>query len=406
MTLRARLLLVLAILAVVTVIANGFNFLAFMRLANEAGSANPQLRAFADSAQTWIIIVSASAALIGLIAFVQLARMLLGLLGGEPQYVADAVKRIAGGDLSFSLQIRPGDNDSLCAAVSSMQQNLRHTVGELRAASRQLDDSVKQIGAMTADLVASSAQQDAAARDTAANIGQLSASVGTVTSRAENVGRHVAESLEQTGTANESLSHMIGEISAVESAVNDIATTASEFIESTRAITGMTREVRDIADQTNLLALNAAIEAARAGEQGRGFAVVADEVRKLAEKSAAAAAQIDSVTHALGSRSQDVETAIQRGMASLGTSQEYLEQVAMALGDSNQAVQQTTVDTEDIIASVKDQERASAEIARHVEGIVSMGTDNNAALERAAAAIHDLETLAGRLDDVAARFDV
>jgi hypothetical protein len=95
-------LLVLAILAVVTVIANGFNFLAFMRLADEAGSANPQLRAFADSAQMWIIIVSASAALIGLIAFVQLARMLLGLLGGEPQYVADAVKRIAGGDLNFS----------------------------------------------------------------------------------------------------------------------------------------------------------------------------------------------------------------------------------------------------------------------------------------------------------------
>jgi methyl-accepting chemotaxis protein len=259
---------------------------------------------------------------------------------------------------------------------------------------------------MTASLVASSAQGDEVARSTAAKIAVLSTSVGNVTGHAENVGRHVALSLEQTGTANESLSHMIGEISAVESAVAAIATTATEFIDSTRAITGMTREVRDIADQTNLLALNAAIEAARAGEQGRGFAVVADEVRKLAEKSAAAAAQIDSVTHALGSRSQDVETAIQRGLVSLGTSQEYLEQVAMALGDSNQAVQQTTTDTEEIIASVKDQEHASAEIARHVEGIVAMGADNNAALERAAAAIHDLETLAGRLDDVAARFDV
>ncbi len=406
MALRTRLLLVLALLAVVTVVANGFGFVMFLRLADEAAKTSPQIREFADAGRTWIVVVSAAASLLGLAAFVQLARILLGLIGGEPQYVADAVKRIAGGDLSFALELRPGDSASLCAAIDGMQQNLRTTVGELRAASVQLDESIRQIGAMTDDILGGSSQHEEAARDNAGAADSLSASVGKVTENAENVARQVGVSIERTEAANESLSSMIGEITAVEAAVGDIASTAGEFIASTKAIADMTRQVRDIADQTNLLALNAAIEAARAGEQGRGFAVVADEVRKLAEKSAVAAAEIDAVTRAMTMRSGDVEGAIQRGLASLGTSQEYLEQVAMALGESNQAVQQTTTNTDEIMASVRQQADASDTIARHIERMTGVAGETNAAVARAAAAMHDLQALSGRLGGLAARFNV
>ncbi len=406
MTLRNRLVAVLAILAGATLVANGTSLYLFMHLASEASALSPALREFADSARWTIIIVSGIASLVGLAAFVQLLRMILGLIGGEPQYVADAVKRIAGGDLAFRLQLRPGDTDSLCAAIAGMQEKLRQTVGELSDASQKLDASVSHIGTMSGDILDSSGRQSSAAQATAATLDQLSAALGQVSGNAASVSSQIGASLERTQAANESLSHLIGEISAVEEAVGEIASTATEFIESTKAIAGMTREVRDIADQTNLLALNAAIEAARAGEQGRGFAVVADEVRKLAEKSAVAAAQIDTVTQSMGGRSGDVESAIQRGLASLGTSQEYLEEVAIALGESNEAVQQTTGDAELIVGSAREQAQATELVARHVNEMSGMAGEIRTAQERAVAAVRDLETLSGRLATAAGRFQV
>ncbi|MGE5465828.1 MAG: methyl-accepting chemotaxis protein [Ignavibacteria bacterium] len=406
MALRTRLLLVLAFLGVVTLIANGFSLLMFARLADEAGKLSPALAAMADSSRTWILVVSATASVLGLAAFVQLVRMLLGLLGGEPQYVADAVKQIASGDLKVALELREGDTESLCAAVAGMQRNLHDMVSELRTAGQRLDQAIHEIGSLSGELLGSCSLHGDAARESGDAIDSLSGAVLSVMDNAESVARQVGVSMERTESANESLSALIGEISTVEEAVADIATTAGEFIASTKAITDMTSQVRDIADQTNLLALNAAIEAARAGEQGRGFAVVADEVRKLAEKSAVAASEIDAVTRTMTTRSSDVETAIQRGQASLGTSQEHLELVAVALGESNCAVQETTTNTDGILASVQQQSEARARIANHVERMAGIAAENGSALARAAAAMKDLEALSGHLNGLAAKFTV
>jgi methyl-accepting chemotaxis protein len=108
----------------------------------------------------------------------------------------------------------------------------------------------------------------------------------------------------------------------------------------------------------------------------------------------------------MAQRSGDVETAIQRGQASLGTSQEHLELVAMALGDSNQAVQETTANTDEIIASVRQQREARDRIAGHVERMAGVAAENSSALARAATAMKDLEALSGHLNGLAVKFNV
>ncbi|MCF8176157.1 MAG: hypothetical protein K9K30_13035 [Burkholderiaceae bacterium] len=257
---------------------------------------------------------------------------------------------------------------------------------------------------MVGEIAGNATQRSELVMEAAAAIGEFSASADLFSGSAENVGQHVGASIERAHAANESLSRMIGEISTVEGAVTDIARTATEFIDSTREISGMTRKVRDIAEQTNLLALNAAIEAARAGEQGRGFAVVADEVRKLAENSAVAAAQINKVTQTMESRSDVVESAIQRGLASLGSSQEYLEEVAMALSESVQAIQETTKDTDGIAASLQVQTRAGEGFAGYIERIRGVSEENTMVMERAKPLIHGLQELSARLKNVEGHF--
>ena len=199
---------------------------------------------------------------------------------------------------------------------------------------------------------------------------------------------------------------MIGEIGRVQDAVNQIAGSVKEFVDSTRAITGMTQQVKEIADQTNLLALNAAIEAARAGEQGRGFAVVADEVRKLAEKSAKSANEIDQVTNSLNQKSTHVEATVQAGLHSLQATQEQIGRVSTMLTEAGEAVTKSSHGVSDIAASVGEQSLASTEIARHVEQIAQMSEENHAAVESNNQDIVRLEQLARELQGAVSRFRV
>ena len=317
------------------------------------------------------------------------------------------VKMSADGDLNARAKVYGQDEIGQAAtAFNGLIDGFAGIIRQVLANAGTVSSTATQLSASSVQIAQGSQTQSEAAASTAAAVEEITVSINSVAANTEDVRKLSERSLQQTQQGNQSVTAMIGEISRVQEAVNQIAGSVKEFVDSTRAIAGMTRQVKEIADQTNLLALNAAIEAARAGEQGRGFAVVADEVRKLAEKSAKSANEIDQVTNSLNQKSTHVEATVQAGLHSLQATQEQIARVSAVLTEAGEAVTKSSHGVSDIAASVSEQSLASTEIARNVEKIAQMSEENHAAVESNTQDIVRLEQLARELQGAVSRFRV
>jgi methyl-accepting chemotaxis protein len=317
------------------------------------------------------------------------------------------LKMQADGDLTKRVPIHSMDEIGQTGmAFNALANNFQTIVGQMHGYADQVVSSAHALAADTANIVSGSQRQSEAASNTASAVEEISVSIASVAENANQVASLSTESMVRANKGQASLTEMMGEIAQVEGAVHMMADSVSAFVKSTQTITSMTQQVRDIAEQTNLLALNAAIEAARAGEQGRGFAVVADEVRKLAEKSAQSASQIDIVTKTLGDQSEQVERNVQSGLLSLQSSQKHMQEVAAVLVQANEAVSSVNAGVDDITASVNEQKRTSEEITRNVENIASMAEANHSSVQGAVRAVGMMESVAEELKKSVGHFKV
>ena len=329
------------------------------------------------STATWTIIgVSAAAILLALVIALLIIRKLGSQLGGEPDYAADVVKSIAGGDLSRTVAIRPGDETSLLAAMKDMQEHLKLTIAKISESVETINNASQEIAAGNSDLSQRTEEQASSLEETASSIEQLTA---TVKQNADNA----AQASELANGASQIAVRGGDSVSHVVHTMNGINEASHKIVDIISVIDG-------IAFQTNILALNAAVEAARAGEQGRGFAVVAGEVRSLAQRSAAAAKEIKSLIN-----------------DSVGRVEEGSRQVE----DAGQTMAQLVASVKQVSEIIADISNASMEQSAGIEQVnqaiaqMDQVTQQNAALvEQSAAAAESLEDQAHSLAQAIAVF--
>ena len=289
-------------------------------------------------------------------------------------------------------------------AFNDLMESFQGIIGKVCFNSSQVAEAAETLIKDAQHVAGGSGRQRSAAEATLHAMEEMNLGINQVAENAEMTAANAQSARELSKQGAEIAGRASGEIERIARSVEQSAQVVTALGERSQAISGIVRVIHDIADQTNLLALNAAIEAARAGEQGRGFAVVADEVRKLAERTTAATKEIGDMIGAIQGETQTAIQSIRQGSEQARSGAELARQAAESLQRINAGAQETMEKVEAIASAIQQQSANGQNITGHVQDILRMVQDNNATADRTLAEAGQLDTLALNLKEVGTVF--
>lgn len=331
--------------------------------------------------------------------------MLRGQIVRSIRVIERASIKLRDGDLTQRVRIIGRDEiahtgQAFNELIESFQQAVRRVAGVAAAVGA----SAEELVVTSTQVARSSASQSSAVAEVSATVEQMSAGIASISSHARELRSSADASLKGAEAGHSTLTRLLREIESVRQAFAAIRVSVGDFVESTSAITASITQVKELSAQTNLLALNAAIEAARAGESGRGFSVVADEVRNLAQRSALAANSINDLTLRLDDQSGVVDQALQAGTVALDDSSKLLVELERTLQQAAALVGDSTRGVDEIARAVEIQSEGGRDIASNVERIARMAGEGDAITHSVASAVAGLRELSQELNLAVGRF--
>ena len=354
-----------------------------------------------NSAITGIVVVSVAAALLTVLLAWLLTRSIVTPLRKAVQ----VAETIAGGNLSSVIEDDGRDEPArLLGALSTMQTNLRQTIRHIAGSATQLASAAEELSAVTEEASRGLQQQND-------EIDQAATAVNEMTAAVEEVARNAVSTSEASRQSNqaarEGRDRVVQTVDAIQTMTHDVQSTAvmiEGLATQGRDIGKVLDVIRAIAEQTNLLALNAAIEAARAGEAGRGFAVVADEVRALAHRTAQSTQEIEKMVAGIQNGTGEAVQSMQQSNQRTQDTLEMARAAGVALEQITQSISLINERNLVIASASEEQAQVSREVDRNLVNIRDLATQSAAGANQTSAASHELSRLAVDLNGMVARF--
>ncbi|MCD6249445.1 MAG: methyl-accepting chemotaxis protein [candidate division Zixibacteria bacterium] len=319
--------------------------------------------------------------------------------------VSGAAESIAENDLRVSIEPK-SEKDVLGRSLQLMVTNLNTMVNQLGGSSSEVASAAAEISSAAEQISRGAQNQEEQVVQVTAAVEEMTATIVESSKNAGEASKGSKESSDAATTGGQVVQETIQGMNRIAAVVGESAKNINKLATSADQIGEIIGVIDDVADQTNLLALNAAIEAARAGEQGRGFAVVADEVRKLAERTATATGEITTMIKGIQSGTQDAVASMETGIKEVDAGRELTDKAGNSLGEILTGSQRVADMIQQIATASEEQSVAAEQISKNIEQVATATKESAAGAGQAATAAEELSRNAEGLQEIVARFKV
>jgi len=325
-------------------------------------------------------------------------------LGGEPSYIREIMGKIADGDLTIRLESDTKNGASVYSATTVMLEKLKDILTNIFDVSHRVASASQELSATAEQMSQGSGQQADHASQVAIAAEEMSQTIMDVAKSTNSIAASALETVQVAKEGNQVVTQSVDETRKISQTVSKSAGLVRSLGEQSKQIGDIVDVINEIADQTNLLALNAAIEAARAGEQGRGFAVVADEVRKLAERTSRSTLEISGMIKSIQDEVIKAVDAMDEATKRVDVGVDLTARAGTSLETIVQSADKLQFMVQQIATATEEMSSTSVEITKDIEQISTISRESRSSSEQTAQASEDLAKLSVDLEKMVKEF--